>query len=129
MPLTFGPWFHNCCARIAIVSGACSAAASCCCSIGWLNKFLYSRWALRQRHSFRNNPAFQFTGWLAYIVAALFWFFGHPEVYIAICPAWSERHTIFLPFARKPVFGYRAMVFAIFAIGALGFFVWGHTCH
>jgi cytochrome c oxidase subunit 1 len=56
----------------------------------------------------------------------LFWFFGHPEVYIAILPGMGAVSQILAVFARKPVFGYRAMVFAIFAIGILGFFVWGH---
>jgi len=56
----------------------------------------------------------------------LFWFFGHPEVYIAIIPGMGATSHILATFARKPIFGYKAMVAAIFAIGGLGFFVWGH---
>ncbi|MGD8375129.1 MAG: cbb3-type cytochrome c oxidase subunit I [Acidobacteriota bacterium] len=56
----------------------------------------------------------------------LFWFFGHPEVYIAILPGMGAVSNILSTFARKPIFGYKAMVIAIFAIGGLGFFVWGH---
>jgi cytochrome c oxidase subunit 1 len=56
----------------------------------------------------------------------LFWFFGHPEVYIAILPGMGLTSHLLSTFARKPIFGYRAMVIAIFAIGLLGFFVWGH---
>ena len=56
----------------------------------------------------------------------LFWFFGHPEVYIAILPGMGVTSHILSTFARKPVFAYRAMVLAIFAIGFISYIVWGH---
>ena len=56
----------------------------------------------------------------------LFWFFGHPEVYIAILPGMGVASQLLATFSRKPIFGYKAMVYAILAIGTLGFFVWGH---
>ena len=56
----------------------------------------------------------------------LFWFFGHPEVYIAIVPAMGLCSQLISTFSRKPIFGYKAMVYAMLSIGILGFMVWGH---
>ncbi|MDZ4666670.1 MAG: cbb3-type cytochrome c oxidase subunit I [bacterium] len=66
------------------------------------------------------------TGGSPILFQHLFWFLGHPEVYIILLPALGITSEVIATNARKPIFGYRAMIGSILAIGILSFIVWGH---
>lgn len=72
------------------------------------------------------GQALEQTGGSPILYEHLFWFLGHPEVYIIILPALGLTSEIISVNARKPIFGYRAMIGSIIAIGFLSFIVWGH---
>ncbi len=67
-----------------------------------------------------------YTGGSPLLFEHLFWFLGHPEVYIVLLPALGITSEIIATNSRKPIFGYRAMIGSILAIGFLSFIVWGH---
>jgi cytochrome c oxidase subunit 1 len=73
-----------------------------------------------------NQQLLQRKGGSPLIWQHLFWFFGHPEVYLAILPGMAVTSHMISNFSRRRVYGYRAMVTSLLAIGILGFMVWGH---
>jgi cytochrome c oxidase subunit 1 len=72
------------------------------------------------------GEALEQTGGSPVLFQHLFWFLGHPEVYIVLLPALGITSEIIATNARKAIFGYRAMIGSILAIGFLSFIVWGH---
>ncbi len=75
---------------------------------------------------FINNQALDYSGGSPVLYQHLFWFLGHPEVYIIILPAMGIVSEVLSVHSRKPIFGYKAMVFSILAIAFLSFIVWAH---
>jgi cytochrome c oxidase subunit 1 len=75
---------------------------------------------------FIGGEALDVTGGSPILYQHLFWFLGHPEVYIVLLPALGISSEVIATNARKPIFGYKAMVGSILGIGFLSFIVWGH---
>lgn len=75
---------------------------------------------------FTGGQALDFAGGSPVLYQHLFWFLGHPEVYIIILPAMGIVSEVLSVHSRKPVFGYKAMVYSILAIAFLSFIVWAH---
>ena len=75
---------------------------------------------------FIGGKALEHVGGSPVLYQHLFWFLGHPEVYIIILPAMGLTSEVLSTHARKPIFGYRAMVYSILAIAFLSFIVWAH---
>lgn len=75
---------------------------------------------------FVSGQALEQTGGSPILYQHLFWFLGHPEVYIILLPSLGMTSEILAVNSRKPIFGYRAMIGSILAIGFLSFIVWGH---
>jgi cytochrome c oxidase subunit 1 len=72
------------------------------------------------------GQAMPYSGGSPILFQHLFWFLGHPEVYIIILPAMGMVSEILAVHSRKPIFGYKAMIFSILGITVLGFIVWAH---
>ncbi len=73
-----------------------------------------------------NEQLIEHTGGHPLLWQHLFWFFGHPEVYIVVLPAMGIASDVLATFCRKPIFSYRMMVYSMSAIAFLSFVVWGH---
>ncbi|WP_428937230.1 cytochrome c oxidase subunit I [Fontivita pretiosa] len=86
----------------------------------WTSFFLPFNWTLSGQVQANSG------GGYALLHQHLFWFYSHPAVYIMILPAMGMTSDILATFARKPIFGYRPMVYAIAGIAFLGFIVWAH---
>lgn len=73
-----------------------------------------------------NGEVLDYSGGSAILYQHLFWFLGHPEVYIIILPAMGIASEVLAVHSRKPIFGYHAMIYSLLAIGILSFLVWAH---
>ena len=119
MPLTVWSWFMTAILGLLAFRRAACRRHSAYCLIEPGTSFLFPLVVV-------NGQVMGHKGGSPILWQHLFWFFGHPEVYIAILPGMGVASQILSTFSRKPIFGYRAMVYAIMAIGILGILVWGH---
>ncbi len=94
------------------------------CIMMLLDRTLGTSFFMPAMQSLGENPGYE--GGSPILWQHLFWFFGHPEVYIVALPAFGIVSDLLATHARKNIFGYRMMVWAILAIGGLSFIVWAH---
>ncbi len=122
MPLTVWGWFVT--AVLGLLAFGVLLAA---CILLLLDRLAMTSFFVPGGLVFNDTqPALAHAGGSPLLWEHLFWFFGHPEVYIAILPAMGITSHILSNFSRKPIFGYKAMAYSLCAIGFLSFTVWGH---
>jgi cytochrome c oxidase subunit 1 len=120
LPLTVWGWFITAC--LAILAFGVLLAA---CILLLLDRLAYTSFFIPGGLNV-SGQVLSHAGGSPLLWQHLFWFFGHPEVYIAILPGMGIISHVLSTFSRKPVFGYKAMVYSLSAIGFLSFTVWGH---
>jgi cytochrome c oxidase subunit I len=120
MPLTVWSWFVTAMLTLLAFSVLLAAALLLMADRHWGTSFYVPGGLIV------NGVAIRHSGGSPLLWQHLFWFFGHPEVYIAILPGMGLTSHLISTFSRKPVFGYRAMVYSTLGIGVFGFLVWGH---
>src|SRR5205823_483736 len=112
------------CDRVPVATGVPSARGRDCHAADGPNRrdqFLSPRWNDRQRRAAAHQRWGQSALW-----QHLFWFLGHPEVYVLILPAFGIVAEILANNSRKPLWGYKSLVFSVLVIGFLSFVVWAH---
>jgi cytochrome c oxidase subunit I len=120
MPLTVWGWFITAC--LALLAFGVLLAA---CILLLLDRLAQTSFFIPSNEAV-SGVLLHHAGGSPLLWQHLFWFFGHPEVYIAILPGMGIISHVLSTFSRKPVFGYKAMVYSLSAIGFLSFAVWGH---
>lgn len=122
MPLTVWGWFIT-----AVLSLLAFGVLLAACILLLLDRLALTSFFVPAGLVFSDTqPALAHSGGSPLLWEHLFWFFGHPEVYIAILPGMGVTSHVLSTFSRKPIFGYKAMAYSICAIGFLSFTVWGH---